>query len=164
MSKLRPKIDRRISAFLAVVILVVVLAAGSIAWMRYSERGDGIADPAVQALAGCLTGKGAKMYGAYWCTHCNKQKQMFSSAFADIDYVECANQDDPQKQAPACDQAGVTSYPTWIFADGSRLTGEVKLEELATRAGCTYAPGIILDSDSVKVETIPVTGSAAEPE
>ena len=33
---------------------------------------------------------GAKMYGAFWCTHCYDQKQDFGmEAMSDFPYVEC---------------------------------------------------------------------------
>jgi len=43
--------------------------------------------PAKIALAQHLTQIGAKMYGAYWCHHCHKQKQMLGKqAIVQIDY------------------------------------------------------------------------------
>lgn len=33
----------------------------------------------------------AKMYGAFWCSHCYDQKQAFGKeAYARINYIECA--------------------------------------------------------------------------
>jgi uncharacterized membrane protein len=41
-------------------------------------------------LAKRLKDAGAKMYGAFWCTHCYDQKQTFGkAAMADFPYVEC---------------------------------------------------------------------------
>ena len=41
-----------------------------------------------RALAAHLRASGAKMYGAFWCSHCADQKEEFGSG-ADIPYVEC---------------------------------------------------------------------------
>lgn len=163
MYRKQRKIDRRAAVFAAIAILVIGAAGGAIAWLSRSENG-GSASPAVSSLASCLTEKGTKMYGASWCAHCNQQKKEFGSAFSLIDYVECVDQNDRTKQAPECDKAGVTSYPTWTFADGSRLSGEVGLTELSAKAGCTYAPDITIDSDSIRVEAVPTGEPAAEPE
>lgn len=89
------------------------------------------------ALAQCLTENGTVFYGAFWCPHCANQKAAFGTeAMEEIDYVECSNPD--RSMTAACQSAGIQSYPTWEFADGSRQTGEVPLIELAQAAGCAY--------------------------
>lgn len=41
-------------------------------------------------LAKRLKAAGAKMYGAFWCSHCFEQKQAFGKeAMQDFPYVEC---------------------------------------------------------------------------
>ena len=41
-------------------------------------------------LAKRLKAAGARMYGAFWCSHCFEQKQAFGKeAMADFPYVEC---------------------------------------------------------------------------
>ena len=43
-----------------------------------------------QQLAKRLKDAGAKMYGAFWCSHCHEQKEYFGSqAMRDFPYVEC---------------------------------------------------------------------------
>ncbi|NEO22297.1 MAG: hypothetical protein F6K57_24065, partial [Moorea sp. SIO4A5] len=37
--------------------------------------------PSATSLSDHLNKIGAKMYGAYWCPYCTKQKQMFGEAF-----------------------------------------------------------------------------------
>jgi thiol-disulfide isomerase/thioredoxin len=39
-------------------------------------------------------------------------------------------------QTEMCEENGVKGYPTWVFKDGSRLTGEVKFETLAEKTQC----------------------------
>lgn len=89
-------------------------------------------DAEVLALAQCLTDSGAKFYGAYWCPHCNDQKDMFGNAVSEIPYVEC------EDNAAECQAAGITGYPTWIFADGTVTQGAQSLGVLAQLSGCEY--------------------------
>ncbi|OIP71408.1 MAG: Vitamin K epoxide reductase [Oscillatoriales cyanobacterium CG2_30_44_21] len=80
-------------------------------------------------LAQHLTATNAKMYGAYWCSHCAEQKQIFGEAKSLIPYVECdAKGVNPQTQL--CQQKGITGFPTWEI-DGKMLSGRRSLEELA---------------------------------
>lgn len=66
------------------------------------------------ALADHLKQVGAKMYGAWWCPHCEEQKLLLGKeAFSRINYVECANTQDPRQQADVCRQAKIEGYPTW---------------------------------------------------
>lgn len=86
-------------------------------------------------LALCLKDKGALFYGAFWCPHCRNQKAMFGDSADKLPYVECSTPDQ-KSQLPVCIDKKVTGYPTWEFADGSRLDGEVPLETLAAKTGC----------------------------
>ncbi|EAW33729.1 vitamin K epoxide reductase family protein [Lyngbya sp. PCC 8106] len=90
--------------------------------------------PAELALARHLQQLNAKEYGAYWCPHCQDQKQLFGKeAFAMIDYVEC----DPKGKNPRpqlCKEAGITGYPTWEI-DGQFYPGTASLEKLADLSG-----------------------------
>jgi hypothetical protein len=45
--------------------------------------------------------------------------------------------DDPQAQTQVCKDAGITGYPTWVFADGTQANGEKSFKELAQLSGCT---------------------------
>ncbi len=86
-------------------------------------------------FAKCLTASGAKFYGAEWCPHCQNQKKAFGTAVEFIPYVECALPE-RGKQAKECEDAKVESYPTWIFADGERVIGEVSFDVLGEHTGC----------------------------
>jgi uncharacterized membrane protein len=90
--------------------------------------------PAEIALAQHLTQVGAKMYGAYWCSHCQDQKNLFGKeAAAQVPYVEC----DPgatKSQAGACQVEKIEGYPTWII-NGQRYSGTQSLQQLADYSG-----------------------------
>jgi hypothetical protein len=113
-------------------IIVGILALAIIAAIAILLLSPGKYDD----LAQCLTSKGTKMYGAYWCTHCKEQKEMFGKSWEFIDYVECSTPDG-QGQLDVCKAANITSYPTWVFADGTRHSGPVTAEQLAEKAGCS---------------------------
>lgn len=82
------------------------------------------------ALAQHLKQVGAKMYGAFWCPHCQEQKQLFGQeAVAQLNYIEC----DPEGQnarPEVCQAAKIQGFPTWEIK-GKLYEGTKSLEELA---------------------------------
>lgn len=102
----------------------------------YSNTPKEVINPK-EALAKCMTNKGAKFYGAYWCGHCANQKELFGDAMKFVDYVECADESNPQVQVDACNEAGISGYPTWVI-NGQKYPGEQSLEKLASLTGCQY--------------------------
>ncbi len=91
-------------------------------------------DASLADLAQCLTESGAKFYGASWCGHCQNQKAMFKTAVGLLPYVECAAADG--SQTAVCTENNITGYPTWVFGDGTRQSGEIPLATLAEKTGC----------------------------
>jgi len=89
-----------------------------------------LALPKQDKFATCLTEKEVTMYGAYWCPHCADQKELFGSAFKNVNYVECT------EEIKTCLEKKVDGYPTWIFKNGERLVGKYPLETLAEKSGC----------------------------
>ena len=90
----------------------------------------------LDGFAQCLTQKGAKMYGAWWCPHCQAQKERFGNAFRFIAYTECSP-NGTKTMSQECIDAGIKSYPSWIFADGKMESGEMELVDLAEKTGCS---------------------------
>jgi uncharacterized membrane protein len=83
-------------------------------------------------LAHRLQEAGAKMYGAFWCSHCYDQKQEFGrEAMAEFPYVECFPEGWKKgvKLAPACEAAGVKAFPTWVV-NGAVTEGQLELSAL----------------------------------
>jgi len=117
------------------LIILSVVAVVAIGGGMLMYRATNAPSP-LDGFAACLREKGATMYGTYWCAYCKKQKDLFGRAFQRAKYVECAMPGNPRSQAPICRDAGVTSYPTWIYADGSRTTGVQELSALAEKTGC----------------------------
>lgn len=87
-------------------------------------------------LARCLTEKGVRLYGAWWCGPCRMQMELFGEDGASrVDHLECSNPGE-HDQRQICSRADIASYPTWVFPDGTRLSGVQDLGTLAERAGC----------------------------
>ena len=86
-------------------------------------------------FAKCLTEKGVKMYGAYWCPHCQDQKKEFGRSWKKVNYIECSLPNNAGQNAE-CDTAGIQNYPTWEFADGERMKSVLPLTQLSQLSGC----------------------------
>jgi uncharacterized membrane protein len=130
-----------IGAALAVAVLVAGYAVSPTAASGTDLAGSGPSGSAASAmtpdqlaaLADHLRQSGAVFYGAYWCPHCQNQKQMFGAAASKLPYVEC----DPRganAQPAACQAAGVQAYPTWVIG-GQKVEGELSPSELARLSG-----------------------------
>lgn len=113
-------------------ILGAVLIVGGIV---YAANYDSGVPGKYDQFATCLKDKGAKFYGAFWCPHCQTQKKMFGGSQKLLPYIECSNPDG-RSQNSLCNNAKIEGYPTWEFADGSRLTGEIQLATLAEKTSC----------------------------
>mmetsp|Transcript_9933 Transcript_9933/g.18111 ORF Transcript_9933/g.18111 Transcript_9933/m.18111 type:complete len:261 (+) Transcript_9933:56-838(+) len=122
--------------------------------------------PQAIALAQYLRAANAKMYGAYWCPHCSRQKELFGAeAWAYLEgsggyvgYVECAPKG-YKSQFAACAKEGVEGYPEWKFGNGKSAGGEMELTEIAKASG-------FLDSEGGKFDgsletSVPSLGGAA---
>ena len=96
-------------------LVVFGLGAGILLLTRDKPTGN------YDEFAQCLSGKGASMYGAYWCSHCENQKKMFGGSFKYVNYVECTENED------LCNEKGIQGYPTWII-DNQQYPGEQTFE------------------------------------
>lgn len=105
-----------------ILIIIIVRASGK----SESSKSDG----SPESLAKCLKDSGAKYYGSKNCGYCKKQNAMFGGAAKDLPYIECT------ENQKACQDAGVTGYPTWVFADGKKQSGAIPLETLKQLSGC----------------------------
>jgi hypothetical protein len=113
------------------VVLAVLVVAWGAYYILYYRKPTSTLD----SFAQCVTSKGARMYGAWWCPHCADQKESFGYAFQYVNYVECSS---PGQHVinDACKQADIKNFPTWQFSDGSRLEGTLPLDMLAQKTGC----------------------------
>jgi len=115
----------------AVWILVILIVVGGVVWLVRTPGKGGKLD----TFATCIKDSGAKFYGAFWCPHCQNQKAMFGRSAKLLPYVECSTPDG-RSQLPICNEAGVQSYPTWVYPNGEKESGEISLERLAEATNC----------------------------
>ena len=113
----------------ATVAVVVAILAGLLWFVRHKQNRR------MDAFARCLGDRGAKMYGAYWCPHCADQKEMFGASFEYAPYIECGIKGS-RNLNPVCTEANIKHFPTWEFADGTRVEGAHALEFLGQTTGC----------------------------
>jgi len=86
-------------------------------------------------FAQCLTEKGMEFYGTYTCGHCAKVKRDFGSSFQYVNYIEC-HPNGVGADTERCIENEIDRYPTFIFEDGSRMSGELSMEQLSQKTGC----------------------------
>ncbi|MBS3151916.1 hypothetical protein J4230_00745 [Candidatus Woesearchaeota archaeon] len=118
---------------LAIIIILFVLTGTAIS--ACTSTGNVTKESKYDNFAKCLTENGTKMYGAYWCSHCKNQKEMFGDSFKHINYIECSLPDG-KGQTQECNQAGIRRYPTWEFKDSKRVERELPFEQLSQYSGC----------------------------
>ena len=129
--------------------VIIILVLGAVA--TFIVRGTGPSSTVnYDAFATCIKDKGAVFYGASWCVHCQAQKKEFGSSAKLLPYVECSTTDGGD-QTQICKDKKITGYPTWIFADGSELTGELSFATLAEKTSC-----VLPVADGPTTTTIPV--------
>lgn len=112
-------------------IIALVVFIGLVFWLIRTPAKAGKLD----TFASCLSEKGAKFYGTFWCPHCKNQKALFGRSARLLPYVECSTPDS-RGQLEVCKEAKIEGYPTWEFADKTRLSGEIPLETLAEKTSC----------------------------
>ncbi len=116
---------------IALIALIVAIVAG-VGYYFYNRS-----QHKYDAFARCLGDRGLKMYGAWWCPHCQEQKEKFGASFEYAPYVECGIKGQTNGQSEVCKQDGIKHYPTWQFPPtGERVERVFDLWELSDRTGC----------------------------
>jgi thiol-disulfide isomerase/thioredoxin len=134
--------NNQVKIFVSVIGILVLGVIGLV----LVQKQQGPAAPSPYAVfAQCLQSKGTIFYGAFWCPHCQAQEQQFQMSRAAMEainlYHECSLPD-ASGQNQSCNDAKIQSYPTWQFADGSRLTGVQTFADLAAKTGCALPTGV----------------------
>jgi len=114
-----------------IILLIIIVGAAILGFWWWQNNMPGKLDD----FAKCLSEKGAKFYGAFWCPHCQNQKTLFGKSKKYLPYVECSTPDG-NSQLKVCSDANIQSYPTWQFSDGSSEVGELSLQELSEKSEC----------------------------
>jgi hypothetical protein len=122
------KIKKRLP-FIGIIVLVALLIVVALVNNNRPSKYDGFAK--------CIKNSGAKLFGTFWCSACNTQKEMFGRSERLLPYVECSTANG-NSQTVVCQQSNIESYPTWEFPDGNRQKGVLSFEVLAEKTGCSY--------------------------
>ncbi len=124
--------DKKIINLIILIVVVLLLVGGAFYFLSMQEAKPGKLDQFAQ----CLKSKGLVFYGAFWCPHCQNEKALFGNSKQYLPYVECSTPDS-SGQLQVCSDQKIEGYPTWHFPDGSKQEGEMTLQELSTKSGCT---------------------------
>lgn len=127
------------SGFSINALLILLILSGILILFFINRSQTPTTNPRLE-LAQCLTEKGVKFYGAFWCPHCAEQKALFGSAKNKLPYIECGVIGDSRGQTQICMDKEISGYPTWEFPGGERVSGAQTLERLSQIAGCPYSP------------------------
>lgn len=149
ISKNLKKITKR-SNFIFLIFILVLASIFIYYFWSLNQPGD------LDNFAACLGKKGATFYGAFWCPHCQNQKRLFGNSARLLPYVECSTPDQ-NGQLQICIDKKITGYPTWEFADGTRLSGEVTLQDLAEKTGCSLQSGVNISSSGATTTSVSPT-------
>lgn len=113
----------------SLVIVVVILTSVAV----FTNKKSAVDADKVDQFAQCISDSNAKFYGAFWCSHCQNQKKLFNSS-KNLPYVECSNPDGSTTEV--CQNENIEAFPTWKFADGSQILGELSFEALSEKTSC----------------------------
>ena len=127
--------NKQIKIFVSVILILIISVIVTIFIQSRGSNTPAVPNGKYDAFATCLKDKGAIFYGAFWCPHCQDEKKLFGSSESLLPYVECSTPD-ATGQTQICKDKKIQGYPTWIFADGSELTGEITLQQLADKTSC----------------------------
>lgn len=123
-----------VKIFISVIVILIIGVIVSV--LTNADSGEFSSGPGkYDQFAQCITDKGAKFYGAFWCPHCQAQKKLFGKSAKLLPYIECSTADGSD-QVQMCKDEKIEGYPTWVFADGTRASGEQSFEQLAEKTGC----------------------------
>lgn len=118
---------------LAVAVAIATMLTSQLTGCQEVSLGQLMTPSYEFQLAEYLSNTQAKMYGAYWCPHCARQKQLFGDAALSLPYIEC----DPRgvnAQVDVCSAVGINAYPTWQI-NGEFYLGAQPLKRLAILSG-----------------------------
>ncbi len=115
------------------VVIIIFVLVGLFAYPKIGPKSHKLDQFAI-----CLKDRGAVFYGAFWCPHCQNQKTLFGGSAELLPYVECSTPDG-KGQLDICIEKKIQGYPTWVFSDGTRESGELTLERLAEKTACVLS-------------------------
>ncbi len=145
-----------------VSILIGLIVVAAIIIIAVTASNKAVAEPTDNEIfAQCIADSGATFFGAFWCPHCNSQKDAFGKkATKLLPYQECSTAN--RQQNSLCKEEGIESYPTWEFADGERMTGDLPFITLAEKTSCPLPGNIVNDPINDALEVVENIENASE--
>ena len=116
---------------LTVVVIVIGIVILAVTTSQKIAKEESISSAGLEKITQGLNSAGVKFYGASWCPHCATQKSWFRKSAKDLPYIECATGGAGSPQTQVCVDAKIESYPTWEFANGTRISTEIMPIDLA---------------------------------
>jgi hypothetical protein len=108
--------------------------------------------PDLVAFAKQLDAAGAKLYGAAWDATTTAQRQLFGDGSQFLSFTEVTNTSHNPNQIAISNS--ITTYPTWIFADNTRLVGVQTLAALTAKTGIAVPLGVTPGFAPVATQTV----------
>lgn len=126
----------------------------------------------VADFAQALTDNGIRFFGAHWCGHCIRQQNLFGDAKDLLPFIE-VTVDEPANTGGTLvlNDVGlgndlvlnptgrpIDAFPTWEFPDGTRITGFMSLQELASASGIPLPLNVVsfeTNLGALEVELLP---------
>ncbi len=146
------------SILIVIGIIVVFAIGGGISYLSYLDGSKGPQPGEYTEFAQCVAASGTTFFGAFWCPHCQNQKAMFGDAADLLPYVECSTPDG-QGRLQECIDANIQSYPTWEFADKTRVNGEISFADLSAKTGCPL-PNATAPLEQTNIDIEPISSSS----
>ncbi len=116
------------------IVVALMAMAGIFFSLSSSKQPSDLAkDVPLTAFGLYLKDEGVKFYGASWCPHCQKMKELLGQGTWQPIYIECSPKG--TKVIKECEDAKIESFPTFELKDGTRKTGEMTLEEFEIFTG-----------------------------
>ena len=101
--------------------------------------GEGEDAPNLVEFAKALQQAGVRFFGADWCPFCTEQKVLFQDGAQFLPFIEISNPDRTRNATGISEN--ITTYPTWEFSNGQRVTGVQTLQQLSTLSGVAIPTG-----------------------
>ena len=123
--------EKRLKLFITFFILVVIISGLYLFSNWFSIiTGYFTGEDEKVKLAECLAGKNAEFYGSDYCVECEKQREIFGTAFKNINYIDCG------KEKENC--PNINRIPAWYIGnnDSEIYYGFKNLTELRKISGC----------------------------
>ncbi|MDO8460146.1 MAG: hypothetical protein Q7S74_03485 [Nanoarchaeota archaeon] len=110
-------------------IITIILVTGLYSFTDWFSKVTGYfaGEDEKTKVAYCLEQEGAEFYGSVYCSECEKQAELFGTAFKQVKYIDCG------KDKSLC--PNIRSVPSW-YINKTIYYGYKNLTELKYLSNC----------------------------